>query len=79
MRKELAGNPYSSMALAKEAAEAVRPWPYQHLRPIIMGMTFCGCAHEHPQCATWVTEYVAAILLQTGRSSWGRYILQAWP
>ena len=43
MRKELAGNPYSSMALAKEAAEAVWPWPYQHLRPIIMGITFCGC------------------------------------
>ena len=28
--KELVGNPYSSMALAKEAAEAVRPWPYQY-------------------------------------------------
>ena len=41
MRKELAGNPYSSMALAKGAAEAVRP--YQYLRPIIMGMTFCEC------------------------------------
>ena len=27
MRKELAGNPYSSMVLAKEAAEAVRPVP----------------------------------------------------
>ena len=33
MRKELVGNPYYSMALAKEAAEAVRPWPYQYLRP----------------------------------------------
>ena len=52
MRKELAGNPYSSMALAKEAAEAVRPWPYQYLRLIIMGMTFCGCVYV--QCATWV-------------------------
>ena len=42
MRKELPGNPYSSMALAKEAAEAV--WrAYQYLRPIIKCMTFCGC------------------------------------
>ena len=42
MRKELAGNHYSSMALAKEAAEAEWPWSYHYLRPIIMGMTFCG-------------------------------------
>ena len=34
MRKELAVNHYSSMALAKEAAEVERPWPYQYLRPI---------------------------------------------
>ena len=28
------------------AAEVVRPvwpWPYQYLRPIIMGVVFCGC------------------------------------
>ena len=41
MRKELVGNPYSSMALAKEAAEAAMAVPY--LKPIIMGMTFTGC------------------------------------
>ena len=40
MRKELAGNPYSTMALAKEVAEAMA---VPILRPIIMGMTFCGC------------------------------------
>ena len=55
MTKELTGIPYSSMALAKEVAEVVRPWPYQYLRPIIMGMTFCGCVpHEHAQCEAWV-------------------------
>ena len=52
MRKELVGNPYSLMALAKELTEAVQPWPYQYLRPLIMGVTICGC--EHAQCATWV-------------------------
>ena len=50
MRKELAGNPYSSMVLAKEAAEVLRPWPYQYLRPIIMGMTFCGHEHDYAVC-----------------------------
>ena len=33
-------------ALTAGAAEAVRParpWPYQYLRPIIMGVAFCGC------------------------------------
>ena len=37
MRKELARNPYSSIALAKEVREVVRSWPYQYLRPIIYG------------------------------------------
>ena len=32
MRKELAVNPYSSMALVKGAAEAVWPCPYQYRR-----------------------------------------------
>ena len=55
MRKVLAGNPYSSIALAKEASEAVRLWPYQYLRPIIMGMIFVSVfPHEHAQCVTWV-------------------------
>ena len=26
-----------------EAVRSVRPWPYQYLRPIIMGVAFCGC------------------------------------
>ena len=51
--KELAGNLYSSMA-SKEMVE-VRPWLYQYLRPIIIGITFCGVfAHEDAQCASWV-------------------------
>ena len=28
---------------AAEVVRPVRPWPYQYLRPIIMGVAFCGC------------------------------------
>ena len=28
---------------AIKSGAAVRPWPYQYLRPIIMGVAFCGC------------------------------------
>ena len=51
MRKELAGNHYSSMALSKEAAEAVRPWPYQYFTPIIVGNAFFFTFEMHYPCS----------------------------
>ena len=79
MTKEQTGIPYSSMALAKEVAEVVWPWPYQYLRPIIMGMTFCGCVpHEHAQCEAYrisSCNFIADWTIFMGKV----YLLLAWP
>ena len=80
-RTALEKSKHSSMALAKGATEALSPWPYQYLRPrIVLNMTVCGVfSHEHAQCATKdkLQDKVAAILMLTGRSSWGK-VLYCW-
>ena len=48
------------MTGAAEAVRPVRSWPYQYLKPIIMGVAFCGCVpHEHAQCETWINYRIS--------------------